>query len=154
MTEEKTKIGKKSRKEGKAFEVEVRKDLERQGWIVSKWSNQVKDGIIVPARGQFNPFFHRIVGEGSGFPDFVCFRLKQAFAIVDEFDIFSEKNLDYQLITKNDYEVIGVESKMKGKLDKEEKEKCAVYLTNKTFNRILIASKCAEGVKYEEMRDV
>lgn len=134
MTTDKQKMGKKSRKDGKAFEVAVRKDLEKLGWIVSKWSNQIKDGQIVPAKGQFNPFFHRIVGEGSGFPDFIAFRK----AISQAEGYF--------------YDVIGVESKMAGKLDKEEKEKCAVYLTNKTFSKILIASKCAEGVKYEEFK--
>ena len=142
------KKGKKSRRLGKEFEVEVRKDLEKQGWIVSKWSNQIKDGKIVPAKGQYNPFFKRIVGEGSGFPDFICFR-KSQFPISAEIyhELLQDSNGEMPF-----YEVIGVESKMKGKLDKIEKEKCAVYFMNKTFSKILIASKCAEGVKYEEFK--
>ena len=39
------------------------------------------------------------------------------------------------------YDIIGVESKMNGILDKKEKEMCKWYLNNKTFGKILIAKK-------------
>ncbi len=34
--------GKKSRAAGARFELKVRKDLEKKGWIISKWQNQVE----------------------------------------------------------------------------------------------------------------
>ena len=41
MTEENSLRGKKARADGVKFELKVRKDLEAQGWIVDKWSNNV-----------------------------------------------------------------------------------------------------------------
>ena len=131
-------MGKKSRAAGNAFEKRVRLDLEKN-WVVDKWTNQVefpeikpdsklktrKDaeerahrtlaesrgevfGKLVPARPKFifNPITktNRMVGNSSGFPDFIAFRKKETFKL---------------------YITIGVESKMEGKLDKLEKEKCS-----------------------------
>ncbi len=60
---------------------------------------------------------------GAGFPDFICFRV-----VYDtECDIT--------------YEVVGVESKINGELDKIEKEKCLWLLKNNIFSKILIAEK-------------
>ena len=42
---DKKKQGKKNRAAGAAFELRVRKDLESQGWIVDKWSNNVEHVI-------------------------------------------------------------------------------------------------------------
>ena len=42
---------------------------------------------------------------------------------------------------KNPCRVIGVESKMDGKLDKIEKQKCRWLLKNNIFSKILIAQK-------------
>ena len=67
------KQGKQNRKKGAAFELKVRKKLEHDGWIVTKWQNQIDldKGCIVPAKQKF--IGGRGMGLGSGFPDFVCF---------------------------------------------------------------------------------
>lgn len=122
--------GKKSRAGGGLFELRVRKDLEKKGWIVDKWSNNIDDGKLIPAKKKFNPF-NKVMSIGTGFPDFVCF----------------EKRRDL-------YEVIGVEVKMNGMLSRIEKEKCAWYLEAGIFSEILVASKIQErkggkiGIKY------
>lgn len=137
-----SQIGKASRAAGKAFESRVRKDLEAQGWIVDKWTNNVElptleeaqgihagrgkwlirydavPGKLVPAKHKYNPF-RGALALGTGFPDFVCFRI----------------------FTLDTYELIAVESKMRGNLDKEEKLKCIWLLKNKIFSKILIAKK-------------
>ncbi len=77
----------------------------------------VKRGRIIPARRKYNPFL-KALSIGTGFPDFIAFRRKE-----------------------DDYEVIGVEVKANGWLDKEEKEKCKWLLENKIFSKILIAKK-------------
>lgn len=121
----KQKQGKKNKASGRAFEIKVRKDLEGQGWIVCKWSNQVdlELGKIVQIKAKFNPFTKRIMMNSGGFPDFLCFRR----------------------LTGNLYEVIGVEAKGGNKtnkyLDKVEKEKVNWLLNNNIFNFILIAQK-------------
>ena len=40
------KQGRLNKQRGKLFEKLVREDLEKKGWIVSKWNNQIKDGKI------------------------------------------------------------------------------------------------------------
>ena len=131
----KQKLGKSSRAKGKLFEKKVEADLEKDGWTVIKFNKQVDLAAnkLVTARAQYNPFFKRIVGEGSGYPDFVCLRY---------------------LYHGNIYEVIGVESKVSGKLDKIEKQKCNWLLKNNIFSRILIASKSEKRgqIKYEEYK--
>lgn len=56
---------------------------------------------------------------------------------------------------KKPYEVIGVECKTNGYLDKTEKEKCKWLLDNNIFSKILIAYKTKEGrkivIKYKEL---
>ena len=130
----KVKQGKKNRKSGREFELKVRKDLELKGWTVAKWTNNIEDGKIISAKHKFNPF-GRCMVQGTGFPDFIAF-----------------KNIILEIPggASGLYDVMGVEVKSAKYLDKIEKEKCAMYLTNKTFSRILIASKCAEGIKYDE----
>ena len=88
-TEEKRKIGKRSRSQGKAFEGRVRADLEQKGWIVDRWNNQVsdfpesninqppelrEDRKLIPAKAKFNPFTKSLMMNNPGFPDFLCFR--------------------------------------------------------------------------------
>ena len=83
------------------------------GWIIGKWMNNVdyekegKIGKLIPAKRKFNPFL-RALSIGTGFPDFICFKKQDKL-----------------------YEVIGVEVKANGGLDKEEKEKCKWLLENK-----------------------
>ena len=139
--ENKVKRGKTSRAAGAAFELRVRKNLEDKGWIVDKWSNQVEFkeensievsgklggpfGKIVPAKHKWNGP-NRPMMMGAGFPDFLAF--KKAFKLIGE-------------QTDKVYEVIGVESKVNGYLDKKEREKCKWLLDNNIFSKILIASK-------------
>ena len=139
--------GKKSHAAGQRFELKVREDLEKS-WIVDKWGNNVSDfpenNINLPSEERedrklikakpkfvYNPQLKRRIpmGMSSGFPDFIAFRII--------------KTINYQKFSgdKEIYEVIGVESKMTGVLDKEEKEKCAWLLENNIFSKILIASK-------------
>jgi len=144
----KKEIGKKSRAAGQRFEKKVREDLEKKGWIVDKWTNNVEfyndedvhdlpftKGKLVPAKPKFvfNPVMKRrvMMGNSSGFPDFVVWH----------------KNLNTQVknfLEDKDHHpvgVFGVESKMNGILDKQEKEKCKWLLENGIFIKILIAQK-------------
>lgn len=147
VTKERTERGRRARTSGRDFELKVRKDLEKKGWFVCKWANDVKfgegdviidtmtmdsskgiigtalcnSGKIVPAKRQFNPFT-KFMSIGNGVPDFICHRRPDTS------------------IGKV-YEVIAVESKSTGYPSKEEKEKYDFYLANKVFSEILIASK-------------
>lgn len=146
---DKIKQGKKNRRKGSQFELSVRKDLESKGWIVSKWSNNVSPPFeqaigewvrkLEPAKHKFNPF-GRCMVQGTGFPDFIAFRLVPNEATSSQF---------YKVSI---YEVIGVEAKSNGYLSKEEREKCKWLLENKIFSKILIASKSDEGIKYKEFK--
>lgn len=150
--EEKSKIGKKSRKDGSAFELFVRKDLEKKGWIVIKNPNNVIEETKLvedyavhagnnnwikrmepetkkyfkQGKSKFNPFTKRLMMNSGGFPDFLAYKP-----------------------INNSYEIIGVESKINGYLDKEEREKCEWLLSKKIFGRILVASKVKNGRKIE-----
>ncbi len=146
MEKTKSQIGKASRQAGLRFEVKVRKDLESNGWIVDRWSNNVdlENNKLIPAKPKFvyNPKLKMRVpmGMNSGFPDFICFKP----------NIFKDiKQLKY---LENYYEIAGVESKMNGKLDKIEKQKCQWLLENNVFSKILIASKgeVRGSIKYEK----
>ena len=109
--------GKKSRAAGARFELKVRNELEEQGWFLDKWTNNVdlEKGKLVKAKRKFNPYL-KILGIGSGFPDFIAFKRKGKL-----------------------YEIIGIEVKTNGWLDRKEKEKCKWLLENKIFSRILVA---------------
>jgi len=115
------KRGKANRASGARFEARVRQGLENLGWIVCKWLNTIdyEKNKIVPAKRKFNPF-SKVLTMGTGFPDFVCFK----------------KNLD-----KEGYDIIGLEVKTKGYLDKIERGMCFWLLENKIFSKILIARK-------------
>ena len=108
--------GKRNRINGADTERRARADLERDGWIINKWRNNVKDDKLIPAKN----YFIRGKGtiQGTGFPDFIAFRTLGLL-----------------------YEVIGVEVKSNGYLSPEEKEKCKWLLENKVFSKILIASR-------------
>ena len=110
--------GKKNRAAGSRFELKVRKDLEAQNFIVSKWMNNVDldEGKIIPAKRKYNPFL-RALSVGTGLPDFICFKIKG----------------------KKD--IVGVEVKRKGYLSKDERKKFEFYLKKKVFSKILIAKE-------------
>lgn len=142
------KQGARNRKKGGDFEREVRADLELQGSIVSKWSNNVecikKDDVnnpgkkiytctkLIPAKHKFNPF-NKVMTLGTGFPDFISYK------VVPE-------ECGYG------FYIIGVEAKSNGYLNQEEKAKCRWLIKNNIFNKLWIAKKDkdAGGIKYEE----
>ncbi len=109
---EKVAQGKKSKRLGAAFEVAVRKDLEKQGYFVDKWTNNIDldTGEIVKAKTRF--FRGRPLGLGSGFPDFLAMM-----------PVFESRN---RLKTK--YRVILVECKTNNTLSKTEKLKMNAYI--------------------------
>ena len=112
--------GKKSRASGANFELEVRTDLERKGWVVNKWGNNVdlEKNKMILAKKKYNPFL-KFMTIGTGFPDFI-----------------STKN-----VTGDIYHVEGIEVKTNGILSKEEKQKCKWYLQYNVFSKIWIAKK-------------
>lgn len=135
MTTDYKKQGKKNRVSGANFERRVRADLEEYGWIVIKNPNNViedKDNIkhFKQGKSKYNPFTKRLMMNSGGFPDFICYR-----------------TMELTPIDEHHYEIIGVECKTNGYLDKEEKEKCKWLLDNKVFSSIIIASKSKEKGK-------
>ncbi|MHA1876700.1 MAG: hypothetical protein ACTSUC_09690 [Promethearchaeota archaeon] len=115
----KVKQGKKNREAGARFERKVRKDLELKGWIVDRWTNNVKDNKVIPAKSRFNM-------RTTGFPDFI---------------LFSPSNSVRP-------KIMGVECKSNGYLNKVEKEKCKWLLENNIFSKIIIASKDKSKINY------
>lgn len=134
----KVAMGKKSKASGAAFELRTRKDLEEDGWIVDKWSNNVECIKYDNQEGYFSgefklsPAKHKFRGMGipmamgTGFPDFIIFKPRPRGG-----DVIYEETFD----------IIGVECKTNGYLDKIEKGKCKWLLENNIFSKILIASK-------------
>lgn len=157
--------GKRSKAAGGRFELRVRVDLEKKGWIVAKWSNNVEWGYfedyakfvsvkwkdLTLKNGDHYPgpvarmvkVKNKFLGPGrpmmlgAGFPDLLCFRNE-----------FPDKYVGYRLIA--------VESKMNGLLGTEEKEKCRWLLRNKIFSRILIAKKGEKRgeIVYEDFLEI
>lgn len=128
-------MGKLSRARGARFELKVRENLEKDGWVVDKWTNNVDldEGKLVKAKRRYNPYM-RALSIGNGFPDFICFKRD-----------------------KEGYEIIGVEVKLNGILEKSEKEKCAWLIQNNVFSKVLIAQPKKEGrniiVDYTDFRE-
>ena len=101
-------------------------------------------GKMIPAKRKYNPF-KKALGIGTGFPDFICWRpnKKAIITILPKGIVFKQ-------------EVMGVEAKSNGDLDKEDGEKCSWLVAKGIFSTILIASKLKEGrkiiVKYTEFK--
>ena len=102
-----SKLKKKAKADGAKFEKKVREHYEAQGWVVSKWRNNIENGEIIPARNYYIPGRGNVMG--SGFPDFVMFR--------------KIGHWDDRIIK---YEMRLVEAKLNGLLTKEEKLKLKV----------------------------
>jgi hypothetical protein len=124
-----SKIRKKARASGAKFEIRCREELEAQGWVVAKWSNNIdiEKEIIIKAKPKFNPFTKTIMMNSSGFPDLIAFRL----VVHEEVP---------GLVHWPTYHIRFVECKKNGYLTQEEKKKCQI-LTKLT------------GVKVEVMKD-
>ena len=120
------KQGKKNRSSGAEFERRTRADLERKGWIVSKWTNNVNENKCITAKAS------RFRLSSTGFPDFICYK-----RVEDINKLWIMLNADNLLF----YEIIFVEVKTDGYLDKEEKAKAKWYLDNKYCSKFLIAKK-------------
>jgi len=120
------KQGKKNRAAGGRFELKVRKAFEELGYILDKWTNNVDFELdkIIPAKRKFNPF-SKVMSLGTGFPDFIAIS-----HIIDD-----------------KYDVIGVEVKMNGYLDAEERKKARWYLDKKVFSKFYIAKTKKDGRK-------
>ena len=129
----KSLMGKRSRAAGARFELKVRADFESDGWVLDKWTNNVDldEKKLIKAKRKYNPFM-RALSVGTGFPDFIGIKL-----------------------SGNKYNVIGVEVKGNGWLDREEKSKCEWLLKNKIFSKILIARKSKKRGKidYDNFED-
>lgn len=125
----KSKQGKKNRAAGKRYELKVRASLEKEGFIVVKWTNQVDliNNKLIQAKSKYNPFLKRVINEGSGLPDLLGYRLLRG---------------------RNLFEIIGFEAKLGKYLDAEEKKKMRWLLDNKIFNKIFI---CHPGKKRGEI---
>ena len=139
------KQGKKNRASGLRFEKKVRADLENK-WIIVKWQNNIQfDEKILPSmtlrKGSCIPAkMGRFRTNQSGFPDFVCYKKLTEGVTNKEYQIF--------------YQVIFVESKSNGYLDKAEKEKAQWYLDNNYCSKFLIASKGKKGeIIYKEWQN-
>lgn len=158
---DKCKQGKRNRRNGAIWERKVRDDLEKEGWFVSKFENNVdldKDKMV-PAKSS------RFRLQSTGFPDFICWRHDRFIIELKEENIggLDKKTLDrmrLQIENANklrkdmiippainvvpDNEIIGIECKVGKYISKEEKEKCRWLLKNRIFSRILIAYKTKE----------
>jgi hypothetical protein len=119
-TKKKRAQGRKNRAAGARLELKARAELENMGWIVTKWMNTIdyEKNKIIPAKRKFNPFL-KVLGMGTGFPDFVCFKRDSS----------------------GSYNVIAVEVKANGYLDSIERGMCQWMLENKIFSKILIAKR-------------
>lgn len=102
------KQGKANRRKGAAFELKVRKYLIEKGWIVDKWTNNIKEDKCIQAKS------NRFNTRGTGFPDFIAYRGWYQHTPRKE----------------NNYEVKFIECKVAKYLDKEEKAKAQWYLKN------------------------
>jgi hypothetical protein len=132
---DKSTQGKKSRSKGKAFELKVRADLEKDGWIVDRWTNNISEvqeqdigeyiRKLIPCKPKFNPFTKSLMMMSGGFPDFIAFRRCKLLSSCIE----------------KSYHIFGVECKSGRGLEKEEKEKCKWLIENNIFSKIAIATK-------------
>jgi hypothetical protein len=126
-----SKQGKRNRAAGVRFEAKVRENLESMGWVVNKWMNNIDydKNKVVPAKRKYNPYMKALI-VGTGFPDFMCFRKS-----------------NYESGDRG--EVLGIEVKRNGYLDRVEKGMCIWLLENKIFSRILIAKAVQNGRKID-----
>ena len=106
----------------------------------------VRKGRLISAKRKFNPFM-KALSIGVGFPDFIAYRRTDESIVVGKIRTDIKESMEF--------EVIGVEAKSNGYLDKEEKEKCNWLIDNHIFSRILIAKKSKERGKidYAEFRN-
>ena len=79
----------------------------------------VRKGKLISAKRKFNPFT-KFASFGNGFPDFIAFK-----HIIIQGLIKDNANLEKVMNTSYlAHQIIGIEVKSNGYLDKEEREKC------------------------------
>ena len=123
-----------------------------------------KFGKLIPAKVTWRrtPKGMFPMGLNSGFPDFVAFR---RIRMIDDAKLegftLTKKGIEPEMEIKKshyEYEIIGVESKMTGELDKLEKQKCRWYLDKGIFSKILVARKTKVKnrivVEYEDFLEI
>ena len=119
-------MGRRSRRLGAQFELDVRRDMTSKGWVVAKWQNNIDlqtNEIIQSHSNRFN-------SRSCGFPDFIMFRQnKNAYC----------------------YELKFVECKTNNKLSKEEKIKLEVL--RKLGHSCYVAFKDGKEIKYREFME-
>lgn len=129
---DKKKQGKDNRRHGKEFERKVRHDLEANGWIVSRWNNNINLNLKQFTQAVSIP---GIVMQ-SGYPDFIaiqeCPHTKSEVPSKD-----------------HDWHIMFVEAKINGYLDRIEKDKAEFY-KSKGF-KFIIAKKGLNGIEYNEV---
>ena len=158
------KQGKRNRINGANFERRVRADLEKNGWIVAKWQNNVDFGFEIELLCGKKVFMNvndikkhlkndkRMPGDNSKkIGKCVQAKSNRFFMRSTGFPDF----IRYSSCGKNKFVVDFVECKTNGYLDKTEKEKAKWYLDNNYCSKFLIASKTKVGrnivVKYTEV---
>jgi len=125
------KQGKKNRAAGKKFEAIVKEDLEADGWVICKWSNQIEfddkgNGKLCGAKPKWNPFKRTIMYSNVGFPDYLAFKISS-------------------LATK----IILVECKKNGYLDQTERLKCSWLVKNNIVDQVIVAKKGKDKIEYK-----
>ena len=115
----KVKEGKLSKARGMLFEKKTREDLIEKGFVCDKWSNNVDliNNTLIPSKPKYNFFTKSLMMNSAGFPDFIIYK------------------------QYGDRIIIGVESKMHGKLSRIEKDKCMWLLMNNVFDEIWVSEK-------------
>jgi hypothetical protein len=145
-TEDRKKLGKKTRKAGKDWENWIREDLTSKGWIVIRFDKNVepKEGIIgrlVQVKAKWNNFTKSLMMGSGGFPDYICFKIKDTI-VGDE--------------QPREWFVQLVECKISGKLDRLEKDK-ANWIIKNLHIPVIIAEKIKVKRKieaeYEEFKE-
>ena len=117
---DKKKMGRNSRIRGKRFENEVYDWLSEQGYVVTRWTNTIIDGKIVPQKPKYNPFLKRIMSSQTGFPDYLAF-ISRGGGYVFPMGIECKSGQPY--------------------LDKKEREMVQAYKEKHTFDKIMVACK-------------
>lgn len=170
----KSQLGKKSRKKGKDFEVAVRKDLIANGWLVTRFDNQVdlENNCLSQSKAKFNPFTRRVMTMSSGFPDFLCVKFEKIPPYVytldvdynkeqierlqreikkcnDKSQIITSPNVHINQLTTTKIQLL--ECKINGKLDKLEREKVD-WLKNNLKIPVFVAYKDENNkITYKEV---
>jgi len=133
------KQGKANRRLGADTERRTRKDLEKDGWIVSRWQNNVEFNIehqgnavqIIPDEVVVGKCIAAKQGRfrmtSTGFPDFFAYKKIACW------------NCRAHKFGECSYEIVFIECKTNGKMSKEEKEKAKWYLDNGYCDRFYIA---------------